>query len=67
MAMDQLVHRCIIPGGDMAGNTHTVSVDGSDIEYETSCTVCGEPLVSIREVLAALYEHAIESPDFEVV
>jgi len=51
----------------MAGNTHTVSVDGSDIEYETSCTVCGEPLVSIREVLAALYEHAIESPDFEVV
>lgn len=60
MAMEQIVHRCIISGGSMAGNEHAVSVESCDIEYETCCTICGEPLVSIREVLAALYEHAID-------
>ena len=63
MSMERLVHRCIIPDGNLAGNDHTVIIGGLDIEYGTLCSVCEEPLASRREVLAAIYEHATKEAE----
>ena len=57
--MNTLIHKCIIPDGALEGNEHIVHVFPYNIEYQTTCDICGEVLITDRLLLAALYENAM--------
>lgn len=56
--IDKLVHSCIIPSGPMEGVTHEEIIHGYHLTAGTQCTVCGENLADIDEMVAHLYEEA---------
>jgi hypothetical protein len=50
-----LVHRCIVPDGDMAGSRYEQEVGPYDIEFEVECEVCKKRLATPAEAVAHIY------------
>lgn len=62
MAVEPIVHRCIVQHGSMAGNKRSQDVTEFDIEYGLTCENCGEELAPTREVLAFIYAQLLALP-----
>lgn len=58
--MKPYVHRCIVQSGDLAGNKIETEVTPFHIEYKQSCENCREPLATVEQIAAYIYEELVE-------
>jgi len=56
MKIEPYIHRCVVQQGPAAGNKVAIEVEGFDVEYGKICEHCGEPLATIEQLVAHIYE-----------
>jgi hypothetical protein len=59
--LNPYIHRCVVREGDMVGNKTEKTISHFDILYEEECPHCGEPLVTLRQLIAHIYEELVNA------